>query len=152
MMTHFTRCPAPWLYEWVASVGGAYTIKEETMKPIPLVVVGAVVIIAACAPKPESIQGTYTSSALYQNLSCEQLVTEAQTISNRAHESAGLEKRHRVEDTVAVAAGVVIFWPALFFTHGADATAAQVAQLKGEMEAIERAANAKNCGIVFNKV
>ena len=121
------------------------------MKLTPFALVGATTIIAACAPRPESIQGTYTPTAVYENLSCEQLVAEAQTVSNRAHDAAGLEQRHRVEDTVAVAAGVVIFWPALFFTHGADATAAQVAQLRGEMEAIESASNAKNCGIVFNR-
>ncbi|MDM6944151.1 hypothetical protein, partial [Klebsiella michiganensis] len=92
-----------------------------------------------------------TPTALYENLSCEQLVTEAGTVSNRAHEAAGLQHRHRVEDTVAVAAGVTIFWPALFFVHGADATAAEIAQLRGEMEAIETASNTRNCGIVFDR-
>ncbi len=95
---------------------------------------------------------TYTPSALYQNLTCDQLATEARNVSNRAHSAAGLEHRHRVEDTVAVTAGLVIFWPALFFTHGADATAAELAQLKGEMEAIESASQARNCGIVFQRV
>lgn len=121
------------------------------MKIANVAVIAGMSALAACAPRPETIQGTYTPTAVYENLSCEQLVTEAQTVSNRAHDAANLERRHRTEDTVAVAAGVVIFWPALFFTHGADATAAQVAQLRGEMEAIERAANTKNCGIVFNR-
>lgn len=121
-------------------------------KPTTFAIIGAAAFLAACAPKPESIQGTYTSSALYENLGCEQLVTEAQTVSNRAHDAAKLERRHRTEDTVAVTAGAVIFWPALFFTHGSDATAAEIAQLRGEMEAIERASEAKSCGIVFNRV
>jgi hypothetical protein len=107
---------------------------------------------AACAPRAENIRGTYTPTALYENLSCQQLVTEARTVSNRAHDAARLQNRHRVEDEVAITAGVIIFWPALFFTHGSDATAAQVAQLRGEMEAIEAASAAKNCGIVFNRV
>lgn len=116
-----------------------------------LAAIGAAAFLAACAPNPDSIQGTYTPTAIYENLSCEQLVTEARTVSNRAHQAAGLERRHRVEDTVAVAAGVTIFWPALFFTHGADATAAEVAQLRGEMEAIERASSTRDCGIVFDR-
>jgi len=107
--------------------------------------------LAACAPRPESIQAIYTPSAPYESLTCQQLASEARTVSNRAHDAAGLERRHRTEDTIAVTAGVVIFWPALFFTHGADATAAEIAQLRGEMEAIEAATNAKSCGIVFNR-
>lgn len=122
------------------------------MKLTTLALVSAAAMLAACAPRPESIQGTYTPSALYQNLTCDQLATEARNVSNRAHSAAGLEHRHRVEDTVAVTAGLVIFWPALFFTHGADATAAELAQLKGEMEAIESASQARNCGIVFQRV
>lgn len=107
--------------------------------------------VAGCAPRAENIRGTYTPGALYENLTCQQLVTEARTVSNRAHDAAKLQNRHRVEDEVAITAGVIIFWPALFFTHGTDATAAQVAQLRGEMEAIEAASVAKNCGIVFNR-
>lgn len=109
------------------------------------------VALAACAPRAETIRGTYTPVVLYENLTCQQLVTEARNVSNRAHDAAKLENRHRVEDEVAITAGIVIFWPALFFTHGTDATAAQVGQLRGEMEAIETASNAKNCKIVFNR-
>ncbi|WP_245264750.1 hypothetical protein [Aquamicrobium defluvii] len=97
------------------------------------------------------VQATYTPTVLYQNLTCEQLVREGWTVSNRAHAAAGKQNRHRVEDEVAITAGVLVFWPALFFTHGNDATTAEFAQLKGEMQAIEAASQAKNCGIVFNR-
>ncbi len=111
----------------------------------------AATTLGACAQKAERVQATYTPTALYQNLTCEQLVREGWTISNRAHAAAGKQNRHRVEDEVAITAGVLVFWPALFFTHGSDATTAEVAQLKGEMQAIETASQAKNCGIVFNR-
>jgi hypothetical protein len=80
-----------------------------------------------------------------------QLVKEAWTVSNKAHGAAGLQNHHRVEDEVAITAGALVFWPALFVTHGRDATTAEVAQLKGEMEAIVTASEAKNCRIVFNR-
>lgn len=121
------------------------------MKFSTIAIIGSIAALTACAPRPETIQPTYTPTALYENLSCEQLVTEARTVSNRAHDAAGREHRHRVEDTVAVTAGVTVFWPALFFVHGADATTAEVAQLRGEMEAIETASNVNNCGIVFDR-
>jgi hypothetical protein len=47
------------------------------------------------------------------------------------------------------AAAVVIFWPAAFFVGGDKQTAAELGQMKGQMVAIEQAANAKKCGIQF---
>lgn len=117
-----------------------------------IVAVTAVAALGACAQKADRVQGTYTSTVLYQNLTCEQLVREGWNVSNRAHTAAGKQNRHRVEDEVVITAGVLVFWPALFFTHGNDASTAELAQLKGEMVAIEAASRAKNCGIVFNRV
>lgn len=44
---------------------------------------------------------------------------------------------------------MVLFWPALFFIKGDGADAAEVAPVKGEMQAIEQLNRMKNCGIVF---
>lgn len=44
---------------------------------------------------------------------------------------------------------LVLFWPAAFFMKGDGADAAEVARLKGEMQAIERVNSVKKCGIVF---
>ena len=109
-------------------------------------------ILVGCAQKADNVRGTYTSSVLYERLSCQELVQEGWTVSNRAHTVAGLQNRHRTEDEVAITAGVLVFWPALFFSHGNNATTAELAQLKGEMDAIEAASRAKNCGINFNRV
>jgi len=47
------------------------------------------------------------------------------------------------------AAAVVIFWPAAFFVGGDKQTAAELAQMKGQMVAIEQASIQKRCGIQF---
>ena len=47
--------------------------------------------------------------------------------------------------------GVVIFWPALFFIDGDNQKTAELARLKGEMEALEQASIQKNCGIQFQR-
>jgi hypothetical protein len=47
------------------------------------------------------------------------------------------------------AAAVVIFWPAAFFVGGDKQTAAELAQMKGQMVAIEQASIQKKCGIQF---
>lgn len=123
------------------------------MKAVPAIAVSlAAAMLASCAQKTSHVEAAYTPTALYENLTCEQLLREGWAVSNRAHSAIGKQNRHRVEDDVAVTAGLLVFWPALFFVHGNDATTAELAQLKGEMEAIERASEEKRCGIVFNRV
>jgi hypothetical protein len=52
---------------------------------------------------------------------------------------------------VATGVGVVLFWPALFLIKGDAASAQQVAQLKGDMDAIEQANIQKKCGLQFQR-
>lgn len=116
---------------------------------ITMCVVGA---LAGCAENPKTTRADYVPEALYANLSCQQLGTEAINVSNRAHDAAKLQRRHRTQDEVKTAAGLVIFWPALLFIRGNNETTAELAQLKGEMQAVEQASAAKQCGIVFQQV
>jgi hypothetical protein len=109
----------------------------------------AVIFISGCASRPDDITAAYVSPVLYQNLTCEQLSLEAQTVSARAAAAAGTQNRKANQDAAAMAVGIIIFWPALFLTKGDGAQAAEVARLKGEMQAIEHASIAKNCGIAF---
>lgn len=111
----------------------------------------AAVLLCGCATPPEKIQASYVSPILYQNLACEQLALEATNISRRASEAAGVQNKKAGQDAAVVAVGVIIFWPALFFANGDGASAAEVARLKGEMQAIEDASTVKGCGIVFQK-
>lgn len=46
---------------------------------------------------------------------------------------------------------MVIFWPALFLAQGDGVQAAEVARLKGEMDAIETVSREKGCGIQFQR-
>ncbi|TPI64272.1 hypothetical protein FJ420_17090 [Mesorhizobium sp. B3-1-3] len=111
----------------------------------------AAVSLAGCATPPEKIQASYVSPILYENLTCEQLALEATNISRRATEAAGVQNKKAGQDAAVVAVGVIVFWPALFFANGDGASAAEVARLKGEMQAIEDASTVKKCGIVFQK-
>jgi len=45
--------------------------------------------------------------------------------------------------------GLVLFWPSLFFIRGDRETRAELARLKGELDAIEQMSIRKNCGIKF---
>lgn len=107
--------------------------------------------VSACASRSENITAAYVSPTLYQNLSCNQLREEASTISSRAVAASGAQDKKAGNDAAVMAVGLIVFWPALLFTSGDGAQAAEVARLKGEMDAIETASRRNNCGIVFNK-
>lgn len=107
--------------------------------------------LAACAENPDKIRAGYTPASTYANLSCQQLAAEAVTVSNRAHDAVQVQRRHQSRDEIATTAGLVVFWPALLFIHGNDETTSEVAQLRGQMAAIEETSTAKQCGIVFQR-
>lgn len=107
----------------------------------------AAMLLSACAQDPKDIQASYISPIMYENYSCQQLRQEAERVSARAGEVTGTQKQKATGDAVAMGVSLVIFWPALFFIKGDQQTAGEVARLKGEMDAIEQASIAKNCGI-----
>lgn len=108
-------------------------------------------LLAGCATRADNIVPAYVSTVGYEGLACQQLGQEAQVISSRAAAATGAQNKKATGDAVAMTVGLVVFWPALFFTQGDGAAAAEVARLKGEMEAIETVSRRKGCGIVFNK-
>jgi hypothetical protein len=70
----------------------------------------------------------------------------------RVREGGGGEQdRKGNNDAIATGVGAVLFWPALFLIKGDAASAQQVAQLTGDMDAIEQANIRKKCGIEFKR-
>ena len=117
------------------------------MRNLGIVVLGAA--LAGCASSSADITPTYVSPMLYQSYNCQQLGLEAQSVSARAAALSGAQDSQRTKDTIATTAAVVIFWPAAFFVGGDKQTAAELAQLKGQMVSIEQASIAKKCNIQF---
>jgi hypothetical protein len=111
----------------------------------------ALAALSGCAKSSSEIQPSYVSPLQYQHLSCQQLGAEAQRVSSRASHAAGVQDNKADKDAVVTAAAVVVFWPAAFFVGGDNQTAAELARLKGEFDAIEQAAIEKNCRLSFRK-
>ncbi|WP_457094921.1 hypothetical protein [Microvirga sp. P5_D2] len=120
------------------------------MKSITTAVIAAL-SLAGCASKSENIAAAYVSPLTYDSYSCRNLQEEAARVSARAIAASGAQDSKATNDAVATGVGVVLFWPALFFIKGEGASAAEVARLKGEMDAIEQASIKKRCGIEFRK-
>lgn len=107
--------------------------------------------LGGCASSSTDIAPAYVSPVMYQSYTCQQLALEAQGVSARAAALTGAQDKQRTNDTVATTAALVIFWPAAFLVGGDKQTAAELAQMKGQMNAIEQASIMKKCGIQFQR-
>lgn len=108
-------------------------------------------IVAGCASRSSDIPATYVSPIQYQGYSCAQLREEALRVSSRAAIAAGAQDQNATNDAVATTAAVILFWPAAFMIKGNGANAQEIAQLKGDMDAIEQANIQKKCGIQLDR-
>lgn len=106
---------------------------------------------AGCASRSEDVAASYVSPVMYQSYSCNELSLEAQRVSSAAASASGSQDSQRTKDVVATTAAVVIFWPAAFFVGGDNAKTAELANLKGQMQAIEAASIQKKCAISFRR-
>jgi hypothetical protein len=108
-------------------------------------------LLASCASSSADIKAAYMSPLAYQGYDCSQLAAEAQSVSARAAEAAGVQDSNRSSDAVMTTVGAVVFWPALFALKGDGNNAAELGRLKGMMQAIEDESIHKKCGITFER-
>ena len=105
----------------------------------------AIVSLAACAPQPDQVAGTYISPATYSSYSCSQLVAERNLVVQKVNELNGAQKKKADNDGAAMAVGMVLFWPALFFLGNKNDLSPQLATMKGTYDALTAAGVAKRC-------
>jgi hypothetical protein len=96
-------------------------------------------------------RAAYVSPVQYEGYSCTQLREEAARVSSRATVASGTQNQNASNDAVATGVAIVLFWPAAFLIKGNAANAQEIAQLKGDMDAIEQANTSKKCGIEFGR-
>lgn len=138
----------------VWGIGGQGWAPENNKGGIPMktaitTAVLAATMLASCAQRANEVQATYVSPMTYQGYSCKQIEVEARRVANRAGQIAGVQEQNANRDAAATAAAVILFWPAAFFVRGDGTNAAELARLRGELEALEVASNEKNCGLTF---
>jgi hypothetical protein len=109
------------------------------------------VFLVGCASRSEDIAPAYVSPIQYDSYTCAQLQEEAARISAKVVEVSGTQNNKATGDAVATGVGLIVFWPSVFFLKGNGETAGQLANLKGQMEAVEQESIKKKCGIEFRK-
>ena len=110
---------------------------------IGLLVAGTV--LTGCATSSKNLTSSYVSPLQYQQYSCNQLAQESSNIQARVAEIGGAVDSRATKDKWVTGAGMVLFWPALFFVGGNKAQEAEFSRLKGEYEAVQKMAVQKNC-------
>jgi hypothetical protein len=108
-------------------------------------------ILTACADKSSSIQAAYISPLAYQSYDCDALEQEYARLVRKSQSINKQQDDIASSDSVATGVGLVLFWPALFFIDNDDLRE-QVAQLKGEVNAVEQASIQKNCMSLSNSI
>ena len=66
-------------------------------------------------------------------------------INGFANQMAGKLDDNKATDEAVTAAGIILFWPALFFLGGTSEEEAEFARLRGEYNALEQASILKKC-------
>ena len=105
----------------------------------------SVSLATGCATASKNISSSYVSPMQYNNYTCEQLSQEASNIQARVSEVGGAVDSKAHADKWITGAGIVLFWPALFFVGNNKDKEAEFSRLKGEYEAVQKAAVQKQC-------
>lgn len=109
-------------------------------------IMGVCAVMAGCAKHTNEIPAQYVSPMQYSSYRCKQIQTEMQSVSSRVSEIGAQVEKTAGDDDVQMGVGLVLFWPTLFFLDGNTPQAAEYGRLRGEFDALEKAAIRKNCG------
>ena len=125
---------------------------ENSMKHVVITTsVIILIVLSGCSKNPQSASGAYVSPIFYKDYSCDQVTLEMQRVASKVSEVSGVQRSKATNDAVVTGVGVVIFWPALFFLMDNDKEQ-ELAQLKGELDALEQAAVQKNCHQLLDRI
>lgn len=100
--------------------------------------------VTGCASESSKIKATYVSPLKYNSYDCSQMEQEYARVLQQAGITYKQQDDIASNDSAAMAIGMILFWPALFFIDNDDQRE-EVARMKGELNAIEQSAIIKKC-------
>ena len=104
-------------------------------------------LLSACSSAQQSsqINKAYVSSAKYKSFTCEELIRESELIRAREPGLAAKVDQHYKSQKNTEAVAWLLFWPAAFWLDDGSENANQLAQVRGELDAIRSAMMSKKC-------
>jgi len=115
------------------------------MKKSIAAVLFVTIALTGCATASKDIASSYVSPMQYQSYDCEQLASETGRIQVRVNQLGGRLDQAASNDKAITGAGVILFWPALFFLGGTKQQEQEYSRLKGEYDAVQQSAISKKC-------
>lgn len=113
-----------------------------TMKSLTIFV--SALFLVACAQNPAKIKPTYVDAGAYTSKDCVALSRSYARINGQLGRVVDTQNSAVSNDTLMVTMGMLFIWPAFFFIDGNQA-AGQIADLKGQKEAIQGAMAENGC-------
>ncbi len=111
-----------------------------------IALLGLAAFLVACSPRPEKIEADYISPSFYTPYSCERLEEEHIKLSRKVRDLYKKQDAHVNKDIAVLSASILLFNPAIFFMIGQDEKE-ELSFLKGEYNALEKAAIKNKCPI-----
>jgi hypothetical protein len=109
------------------------------------VVLCVAVGLAGCATRAVDVRPEPASPAQFRNWDCTRIHDELDRVQQRAADVAYAVDERAGNNIVALGIGLTVFWPALLAMRPGGLEAAELAQLKGRYEALQVAAEFKEC-------
>ena len=116
------------------------------MKRLLIILFAFSLISCSSAKKSSEITTKYVPASNYSNLTCEQLIAEAEVIRARTPGLAAAVDEHRKNQTGVEVVTWVLFWPAAFLLDDGSEMSNELATAKGQLEAIQQNLYSKKCG------
>lgn len=102
-------------------------------------------ILTACAPSPDRVSASYVSPVVFEGQSCKKLMTERNKIASDVNLLTAEQRKSSTNDAWATGVALVLFWPAAFALALTEDQSAQLAQAKGNFDAVEAQMRNKGC-------
>ena len=116
------------------------------MKKLSILLFAFVLISCSSAPKSTEVTSKYVPASRYSDLTCDQLISKAETIRARIPGAAAAVDQHRKNQTGVEWVTWLLFWPAAFALDDGSEMSSELAEAKGELEAVQQNLYSKNCG------
>ena len=110
-------------------------------------ILSAAVIVGACssAPKSNEVSAAYIPIAQYNNYTCDQLISEAESVRRSVPALESAVDKHRENQTGVEVVTWILFFPAALALDKGEANSSQLAKARGELQAIQTALLGKHC-------
>lgn len=110
-------------------------------------IMSAAVIVSACssAPKSNEVSAAYVPIAQYNNHTCDQLISEAESIRRSVPALESAVDKHRESQTNVELVTWILFFPAALALDKGEGASSQLAKARGELQSVQTALIAKHC-------